>query len=342
MINNYNEFRNVLFPLLRCVYCDNSQLTLVKENFSFDLPIHLHQEHILCNNCGNRYPISEDIIPIMWSSSLREHFTNKNNQISNLEANILIYDAISDNYQLYTRQYPGVAKRIQNAVTRIVEHENNLYHLDFGCGPGHVLGWLKSKNFISIGMDVSINNLRNARKNTGSLVVCGDATCMPFCDKSINIVTESSVLHHIYDWKPVIYESCRICKHPGGIIIDSEPSKETKAWSPIAVAIFNLRFTFYKALSYIMKNKYMFRNIKQAKLNLLAEVHNKPGGGFPLDELRNLFEQNGFSVEIILSPTHNLVSKANPNWKSIILNILSGHNPWNPKYGSFMAIAKYR
>jgi len=227
-------------------------------------------------------------------------------------------------------------------VKRIVDYENidRGYHLDFGCGPGHVLGWLTQPNFLQIGLDVSINNLRNAHRNSGALVVWGDATNMPFSKEAFDVVTESSALHHIEDWKSVISESCRVCKKTGGVLIDSEPSSDQMAWGPLAIAVFNARFPFYRILSYIKRDKYLFRNIKQAKRNLQAEIDHQPGTGFPLEELRSSFEGAGFAADIIVSPDPELRSVAAPDWKSIVLNVLSGRNPWNPRYGSFTVIAK--
>ena len=162
---------------------------------------------------------------------------------------------------------------------------------------------------------------------------------MPFAEESIDIVTESSVLHHIVNWKNAITESIRICKKFGGIVIDSEPSRDQLAWSPLAIMVFNARFPIYKALSYFMRDKYIFRNTDQAKLNLMAEIHRQPGTGFPLDEIEALFTKAGFNVDIVLSPTTELDSKGSPGWKSIVLNVLSVRNPWNPKYGDFTAVA---
>jgi SAM-dependent methyltransferase len=267
---------------------------------------------------------------------------------SNLAANIEIYDAHSDNYCAHTRQDPQIAQRIRHAVIRLLNDEScgrvssAKYHLDFGCGPGHVLEWLSDLNFLQVGLDVSLRNLRNVRRNTKALVVCGDAANMPFADKTFHLVTESSALHHIEDWTSVVLESCRVCSQYGGILLDSEPTKEQKAWGPLARAVFEARFPVYKVLSYAFKSKYMFRNIEQAKLNMLAEVHNRPGTGFLLEELHNLFDQAGFEADIIVSPTPNLESKANPNWQYVVLNLLSGRNPWNPKYGSFTALARPR
>ena len=58
-----------------------------------------------------------------------------------------------------------------------------------------------------------------------------------------------------------------------------------------------------------------------------------------IDDAKKSLKEAGFSVDIVLSPSTDLTSKASPNWKSIVLNILSARNPWNPKYGFFIAIA---
>jgi ubiquinone/menaquinone biosynthesis C-methylase UbiE len=253
-----------------------------------------------------------------------------------------IYDAISDDYHLFTRQNEAIATRLRHAVRKIVGDKSpstKLMHLDFGCGPGHVLGWLKEFNFQQIGMDVSLNNLRNARKNTGALVVCGDACNMPFKDQSMDLVTESSVLHHILNWKLAVNDAIRVSKRTGGIVIDSEPSQAQLAWSGLAVAVFDFRFIVYKALSYVRRDKYIFRDTNQAKLNLLAEIHHQPGTGFPVEEIAQLFTHAGFKAEIVSSPTPQLVSRAAPGWKGIVLNILSCRNPWNPIYGPFTGVA---
>jgi SAM-dependent methyltransferase len=200
------------------------------------------------------------------------------------------------------------------------------------------LGWLADFDLVSIGMDVSLVNLRNAQRLTGALVVCGDATQMPFTENSFDLVTEASVLHHIMDYQSAVKEACRVCHHSGGIILDAEPSTDTMAFSKLAVAVFNLRFPVYKLLSYIQPDKYIFRDTEQAKLNLLAEIHHQPGKGFPLDTIRELFKQAGFKVHIIPAPTPTLESRATPNWQSIILNLLSFRSPWNPKYSPFTAI----
>ena len=337
----YEQLKDTLLPILQCTTCNCDKLELTKASFEFDMSVPLHREHILCTKCGARYPITEDFIPVMWTPSLQEHLIGQSEKISVLGANIELYQVISNHYQ-HSRQDPQIALRIRNSAKRIIdsyEATDSKYHLDLGCGPGHVLGWLKEFNFLQVGLDVSIHNLRNARRNTGAVVVCADAVTLPFADKVFDLVTESSVLHHVEDWKSVVVESCRICKKTGGVLIDSEPSKGRVAWGPLAIAVYNARLPVYKILSYIKNNIY-FRDRRQTKLNIMAEFHAQPGAGLSMEELRGIFESACFSVDIIVSPTADLKSVANPNRKHIVMNLLSGRNPWNPKYGMFTAIAK--
>jgi ubiquinone/menaquinone biosynthesis C-methylase UbiE len=161
---------------------------------------------------------------------------------------------------------------------------------------------------------------------------------MPFVNESVDVVTESSVLHHIGDWKSALKESIRVCRKSGRVVLDSEPSKAQMAWSRFAITVFNLRFPVYKLLSYVSSSKYIFRDTEKAKLNLLAEIHHQPGTGFPMDEFETIFADAGFCVEIIPYATPELNSIARPNWQAIVLNLLSARNPWNPKYGPITAI----
>jgi ubiquinone/menaquinone biosynthesis C-methylase UbiE/uncharacterized protein YbaR (Trm112 family) len=336
-----NDLLAQLLPILQCPLCSNPSIELVDNIYPGELPFNSAESHLICEGCKQLFPVTEDQIPVMWTEALKDQMLNNPDPDTNIGANIQVYDAISDDYHSYTRQLPANALRIQDGAGRIIANTGSAvsqYHLDFGCGPGQVLGWLKEDNLISVGLDVSLVNLRNARKATGALVVCGDATHFPFQDEIFHLVTEASVLHHILDWKSVVVESCRVCTADGGILLDAEPSQEMVAFSKLAIFVFNLRFPAYKLLSYFRKDKYIFRNTEQAKLNLLAEVHHQPGTGFPLNELQEIIEAACFKLHLYHSPAADLDTIRPPKLKNMFLNILTFRNPWNPKLGSFTAI----
>lgn len=340
------DLKNDLLPLLRCTACGNTELSIEATKTPFGLPMEVSKESLRCKSCEERYPLTNDYIPIM-SPVYSPRIKGQSLISENVEANLHIYDSTSGMYYRHIRTKQEIADRIRAAANELLgmspSSDSSLpkrYHLDFGCGPGQVLEWLSDFRLVQIGLDVSLVNLRNARRRTGAIVVCGDASNMPFVDDAFDLVTESSVLHHIENWKDAINEACRVCSTEGGILLDSEPSQTSMNWSQLACFVYELRFAFYRALSYVKKNKYMFRDTKQARLNQLAEIHHQPGTGFSLTELSRIFSSNGFDTDIIVSPTPELKPRANPNLQSVIINTLSLRNPWNPEYGSFSALAK--
>lgn len=334
-----------LLPILRCPACGRDPLALRAGAAPGPTPrFAVADRHLACDGCGAGYPLTSDLIPVVWSPGLRDWMIGQASAAStNVGANVEIYDIISSDYEKYTRQNAEIGRRITAAVRRATSGgARGALHLDFGCGPGHVIDWLRGEGLTSIGLDVSLENLRNVRRATGALVVCGDATAMPFKDGVFGVVTESSALHHIEDWRAAVREACRVAGPRGGVVIDSEPSREHMAWSRLATALFEARFPVYKALSYVLRDKYMFRDIEQAKRNLEAEIHHQPGTGFPVDELEATFAGAGFEVETVRSPTDDLRSVGRPSWKGIVLQALSLRNPWDPTLGLFTTIARRR
>ncbi|MBN1910101.1 MAG: class I SAM-dependent methyltransferase [Pirellulales bacterium] len=341
-----------LIGLLRCVECKASDLMLAERGDRFEdcaMRASFGGQMIVCQSCHACYPVSTDGIPVMWTSALRKYIDTEDEAASALAANIATYDRISDDYTSHRGGTQEHSRRLSHAVDRLVgiravtPHSRlpERWHLDFGCGPGQVFCWLEGAGFRQVGLDVSLNNLRNTRNRTGAYVVLGSADDMPFRDDAFDLVTESLALHHIEDWRSTIKEACRVCGPRGGVIIDSEPSREFLNWSRLARVVFEGRWYVYKLLSYFIKDKYIFRNVKQAKLNYrVAEVHNQPGRGFSAEELEELFRVCGYDAEVVRSPDEQWRSVARVSWQAFILRILSLQSPWNPVYGQLGVLAR--
>lgn len=360
VLNNDNV--STIFNILRCVECGASELSIKQDDKSRWIGYAFQNEEgkcLVCKKCNTIYPITDDNIPIMWTAQIKNILRGGDKTIAAndaLNANISHYNRISDNYSVNFRRDTTLEKKIRTGANRLLSRlsneniisEGNLYHLDIGCGPGHVLGWLGDITKKQIGLDVSLANLRNARRSTGAYVILGDATAMPFKDNSFTLVTESSVLHHIFEWKKVIQECCRVCsKIDGGILFDSEPTSDSLSLGLLAKFVFEARWPVYKILSFCDSKKIHFRDIKLAReYYQTAEIHNQPGRGFFVNEVEEIFRCLNYDTEIFLSSNENLqmrqtIPLKEAGWKRIMLHLLSGHNPLLSKYGSFTLLATY-
>ncbi|MCB2173639.1 class I SAM-dependent methyltransferase [bacterium] len=351
-----------LLPYLRCVRCNSEKLeigTAGKEEWS-DFYFKTARFLIYCSDCKEKYPVTDDFIPVLWTSALKEIFKSKSkfektsqNSIlpdKGLLSNIESYEIISDDYRDNWRNDIALCKRMNTAFLKVknkLHYSDAFCQLDIGCGPGQVLSWLNRHGIKQIGIDVSLKNLRNTRQKTNALVLIGDATVLPIKNDSISLVTSSAVLHHILQWRKVVQESCRVCKSGnGGIIIDSEPTEESLSLSGMACFVFNMRWPVYKILSYFDTKRTHFRDMKFAKnYYRTAEVLNQPGLGIPFEEVENILRSNDFRVDTYLSPDKYLnrkrgrISITESNWKRNLLHLLSGHDPLKAIYGNFTIVA---
>ena len=78
--------------------------------------------------------------------------------------------------------------------------------LDVGCGNGIFTLRFASAGAQVTGLDYSRHLLG---QNSHARLVCGDATTLPFPDRSFEIVFEGNVLHHVPDREQVIREMAR-------------------------------------------------------------------------------------------------------------------------------------
>lgn len=346
-----DHFNQQMLSLLQCVKCAQPLTREHRPDHEWTGLRFKTSEYLLrCSGCGVMFPFTEDGIPVIWTDQLREVLNDEITDITPLSANMDVYDSVSGDYMKYWRINSHNARRLQSAARKMLGQaaadapaDSPPLHLDFGCGPGHVLNWLREFGFRSVGLDVSLSNLRNTRDKTGAFVVLASATDMPFKPNTFHLVTESSALHHIDDWQSVLRETIRITRPEGGIVIDTEPSREAKDWSLLATWLFRSRWYPYKVMSYFMKSKFWFRDLKMARLTFQqAEIHNRPGTGLAVDEIEALFDEAGFDTDVVRCPDTNVEPKGRLAIQEMILHALSLHNPFNRKYGWFTLLAKKR
>ena len=303
-----------LATTLCCPECDKNRLELRESTSKF----------LECSHCSTQFPVTDDYIPIFLP----------NVQDDVLKANIAVYDNISTEYQRKkTKRIPERLSGIFGRWNQEVCMENKR-HLDIGCGPGPLLLWLKQYKTVGVGVDVSVENLRNTRDLTGAFVACASASSLPFADDCFDIITESAVLHHVVDWEDAIKEMARLGHADSRILIDSEPSIEQWNISWLAEKAYKLRKPIYKFIDLLRSKRSIFNS--NDDLDDVAEVHNQPGRGLPSDFLTNFFATKGYQVDCVCSPNSQFrPERKNLSIQIILLNLLSLRNPWNPRFGTF-------
>lgn len=114
--------------------------------------------------------------------------------------------------------------------------------LDVGCGDGYISSRL-SKNFKDvIGIDISREALKIARKKNPKITfIVADCTNLPFSDESFETIVASEIIEHLTheDGKKFLNEASRVLK-PHGVIIASSP---------------NISNPYMKFLQLVRKNK---------------------------------------------------------------------------------------
>jgi ubiquinone/menaquinone biosynthesis C-methylase UbiE len=98
--------------------------------------------------------------------------------------------------------------------------------LDLGCGDGEYAAQLALMGFRVVGLDLAIGELRDACVATSpelaTRFVCGDATCLPFADRTFDLVLSNSVIEHIPADAAVFAEVRRVLKDEGQFILTTD------------------------------------------------------------------------------------------------------------------------
>jgi len=110
----------------------------------------------------------------------------------------------------------------KNAVKELLKKYPNKHFkkcLDVGIGNGRLIPAYKDKCRKIVGLDISNNLLKEAKKNYHITVKQGDAENLPFKDKTFDLIINTRVLQHLKDRKECIEEMFRVAKLDAIIII---------------------------------------------------------------------------------------------------------------------------
>jgi SAM-dependent methyltransferase len=103
--------------------------------------------------------------------------------------------------------------------------------LDVGCGNGIFTLRFASAGASVTGLDYSRHLLG---QNTHSRLVCGDATKLPFPDRSFEVVFEANLLHHVNDREGVIREMVRTSRRYVALL---EPNRYNPLMFALSLAV---------------------------------------------------------------------------------------------------------
>lgn len=97
--------------------------------------------------------------------------------------------------------------------------------LDVGCGAGPGLRYLAARGAQAVGVDLVYYPLAEAQKQTTAvgLVQANVEYALPFADQSFDVVLISELVEHLYNGRPLIFDSYRVLR-PGGRLIVTTPN----------------------------------------------------------------------------------------------------------------------
>ncbi|MCK5708677.1 MAG: class I SAM-dependent methyltransferase [Candidatus Aureabacteria bacterium] len=195
-----------LMNMVRCPYCEDSILAVSSKESFLD-----------CRQCERRFTSKDGIIDFIEDKDLKE-VKSVNIKYHDMEAEY--YDNIHMHMQADSKLYQGLVERFDFGGKTV---------LDIGTGTGFVLdNFHKDARFIIL--DISANMLkRNLKKHNNVILgLRADSEQIPLMNSSVDMITLSSVLHHLPDPAKALDEIYRVLKPKGILFIFHEPAESPR------------------------------------------------------------------------------------------------------------------
>jgi len=193
----------------------------------------LSNDKLISNSAAQQYSIEQDI------PMFAENFVSAEGKIQQQH-----YDKIAKIYvenlaYPHTQEYTSY---LDDIFLEAIDYEKLGVVAEVCCGAGEAFPLLKDKIKFGIGLDISLEMLKQAKlKIPGENFhyVQGDATQMPLKDESIDTVIMLGGIHHVPDRNALFSEISRILK-PGGQFIWREPVSDFWLWKFLRSIIYRL------------------------------------------------------------------------------------------------------
>ncbi|MFH1868832.1 MAG: class I SAM-dependent methyltransferase [Candidatus Omnitrophota bacterium] len=215
-----------------------------------------------------------------------------------LKSNLRLYDSTARRYDAEHKDNIWCEKnreRIKNILGLITEDARRdrrvIRLLDVGCGTGNILRASENMADSRIGCDLSIECLKAASRYTKELI-CTDGSALPFKGESVDILTDYSVLHHLFDYTEFLKEAYRVIAKGGWLYTDFDHNNlmfskmRARAKKKISSA-----FHFLKSVKRLIKKGDDHREVTDY---MIANFHNEFGGGINPMHLKNILRETGF------------------------------------------------
>jgi ubiquinone/menaquinone biosynthesis C-methylase UbiE len=142
----------------------------------------------------------------------------------------LNYDSIAGGYdKRYRSAYKpeGIAAKL----VELIKDVGAVNVLEVGCGTGYWLDILQGQTRV-LGIDMSFGMLRKAAEHQGRFsLIRGDASLLPFREKSFDMVFCVNALHHFANPLGFIIESHKLLKPNGALaVIGMNPHTDRDKW----------------------------------------------------------------------------------------------------------------
>jgi len=216
--------------------------------------------------------------------------------------------------------------------------------VDVGCGTGFVTGFELPMYKIVVSMDISKQMLRTIRNRYGqadqlNLVVC-DAEFLPLRSEIADLVSASSVLHHLPNPFSAITEMSRLLKKGGFLYATREPNAQRtrRFFAFLDNAIIHKSIEFGQHL-HILRPKEFTRSVHIDMLdNTKADIHYPTG--FPVSQLTSFLEAKSFKI-ISAYSYHWIYPYPAGGWLQQLLtrtNFIIERLPLSKKLGRYVSI----
>jgi len=214
-----------------------------------------------------------------------------------LKANIEFHSALAASYDRDQPHFRPENRALVSAkLRRYAEEVGNRVMVDLGCGTGFMvqlaLPWFRT----IYGFDVTHAMISQIGLSSGRVVICqADTGFIPVQSGVADLVTANTFLHHLYDLRPTVAEAWRVLKNGG--VFYSEEDPNFYFWDALKDLPATQPGLLQREIDAVQKTDEIVEDTcgVAASTVRIAEFQKMIRGGMKPEELKNLFEDVGFS-----------------------------------------------